>query len=328
MGEVLMKKILVTGSSVRPDLLQPLMDAGHEVVNPTGVLSENDLRDALSGVSAYLFGGDEFASGPALAGNPTLKHVAFLGVGYESFMDAPAITDAGVLITNTPGTLSNSVAEFTLTHLLNATRKFVPYAEAFARGVSGNEEKQHDLADMHVGLVGLGGIGTRVAEILRAGFGAKVSYFSRTRKLDTERALGLEYATLIDLVGAVDALIVMTPGNDSTRNLINLDVLAAAKPGLLLINTARESVVAPDALLNALKSGQVGYAGFDGFYDDDTPALEDLKAFIPERLAVTGHIASLTHEARDGMAIKAVQSILKILDTGHDEYVVNSTSGW
>lgn len=322
-----MTKILITGSSVRPDLLQPLVDAGHEVINPPGVLSESELRDALGGASAYLFGGDEFASGPAVAGNPTLKHIAFLGVGYESFMDTPAITEAGIHITNTPGTLSNSVAEFTITHLLNATRKFLPYAEAFARGLSGNEEKQHDLAKMHVGIVGLGGIGTRITEILRAGFGTKVSYYSRTRKMDNESSLGIDYAELSDLVGAVDALIVMTPGNDDTRHLINRDVLAAARPGLLLINTARESVVAPDALLNALRNGSVAYAGFDGFYDDDTPELADLKAFIPERLTVTGHIASLTHEARDGMAIKAVQSILNILATGNDQFIVNSAPG-
>ena len=322
-----MTKILVTGNSVRPELLQPLIDAGHEVATPPGVLSEEELRDSLSGASAYLFGGDEFASGPAVADNSTLKHVAFLGVGYESFMDAPAITGAGILITNTPGTLSNSVAEFTVMHLLNATRKFIPYAEAFAQGLSGNEEKQHDLADMHVGIVGLGGIGIRIAEILRVAFGTKISYYSRTRKPDAEQSLGLQYLTLSDLASVVDALIIMTPGNDKTRHLINRDVLAGVRPGLLLINTARESVVVPDALLDALRNGWVGYAGFDGFYDDDTPALADLKAFIPERLTVTGHIASLTHEARDGMAIKAVRSILNILNTGNDQYVVNPAPG-
>lgn len=317
------KKILVTGNSVRTDLLQPLREAGHVVVNPQGVLSEKELKRELSDTSAYLFGGDEFASRAAISSSETLKHIAFLGVGYESFMDVAAANERGILITNTPGTLMNSVAEFTIAHLLNSTRKLVAYANAFSMGQSGAEEKQHDLAAMHVGIVGLGAIGTRIAEILRRGFGSRVSYYSRTRKPHEEERLQLGFSSLADLASDVDALIVMTPGNENTRHLVSERILARAKPGLILINTAREEVVDPKALLSALKTGQVGYASFDGFYQDSGPQTKALKRFIPKQLTVTGHIASLTHEARDGMAIMAIRSILNILATGDDENIVN-----
>ena len=316
-------KILVTGSSVRADLLQPLLDAGYRIENPPGVLSEAELKSALADTSAYLFGGDEFASAEAFSETSTLKLIAFLGVGYESFIDTAAATERGILITNTPGTLTNSVAEFTVGHLLNATRKIVPYAIAFEAGQTGAEEKQHDLAAMHIGIVGLGAIGTRIAEILTLGFQARVSYFSRTRKPDAEAKYGLTYRTMDDLAAEIDALIVMTPGNDSTRHLIDADFCARIKPGLILVNTAREDVVAPQALLAGMNDGAIGYASFDGFYAQDEPLTAALKAHIPSRLTVTGHIASLTHEARDGMAIKAMQSILNILSRGTDEYVVN-----
>src|SRR3954454_23920541 len=110
-------KILVTGNSVRPELLQPLTEAGYKVENPTDLLSEQDLAAALEDADAYLFGGDEYASGTAIATAKDLKVVAFLGVGYESFMDATAIRSRGVRITNTPGTLTDSVAEFTIAQL-------------------------------------------------------------------------------------------------------------------------------------------------------------------------------------------------------------------
>jgi lactate dehydrogenase-like 2-hydroxyacid dehydrogenase len=152
-----------------------------------------------------------------------------------------------------------------------------------------------------------------------------VSYYSRTRKPHEEERIGLQYAALRDLFVSVDAVIVMTPGNESTHHLIDDQILSAARPGLILINTAREDIVSPAALLAALQSGTLGYTGFDGFYSDDAPHTTELKRFIPERLTVTGHIASLTHEARDGMAIKAVRSILNILETGADDYIVNGS---
>ena len=205
-------------------------------------------------------------------------------MGYESFIDVAAAKDLAIPITNTPGTLSNSVAEFTIGLTLSATRKLYFYASAFATGHSGKEEKQHDLANLHVGIIGLGGVGTRVAEILRNGFAAKVTYYSQTRKPSEESRLGISYAHLDSLFADVDLLIVMTPGNDETKGLINHALLSLAKPGLILINTARPEIVEPSALFEGLQNEKIAYAAYDGFYEN-IPNLElRLKTLIPKKL--------------------------------------------
>jgi glyoxylate reductase len=210
--------------------------------------------------------------------------------------------------------------------LLCATRRLYSYASAFAAAQSGQEEKQHEISALHVGIVGLGGIGTRIAEILRQGFGARVSYYSRTRKQAEEDRLGISFEPLEDLCQHVDVMIVMTPGNEESKGLIGEQQFNIAKPGLVIVNTARPEIVVPEALLEALQSGRVGYAAFDGFYDGPPEVVKHLKSLTPGRLMITGHVASLTHEARDGMAIKAVQSIMNMLTTGDDPCIVNRSA--
>ena len=316
-------KILVTGTSVRTGLLQPLIDAGFEVENPTHLLSESELKEYLKTSAGYLLGGDEFASKEALSTADILKVVAFLGMGYQSFVDVAAANEKGIPITNTPGTLSNSVAEFTVGLLLNSTRKLHKYATENAKGVTGQEEKQHDLSSLHVGIVGLGGIGTRIAEILRNGFNSKVSYFSRTRKENDEKRLNISYSPLEQLLTQVDVLILMTPNTPETTGMIGQAQINKMKKGAIIINTARPEIIDANALLAGLESGQIEYAALDGFYEAASSDGEKLKALVPQKLMVTGHIASLTHEARDGMAKLATSSIINLINTGSDKYVVN-----
>lgn len=317
------KKILITGTSVRSELLNPLVEAGYTVENPTHLLTEGELKDILKNASAYLLGGDELATRNVISAAKELKIIAFLGMGYQSFIDAAAAKEFGIAVTNTPGTLSNSVAEFTVGLLLSSTRRLFLYASEYAAGRTGGEEKQRDLPSLHVGIIGLGGIGTRIAEILRNGFGSKVSYYSRTRKPHEEQRLDVSYLPFEQLNKQVDVLVVMTPLSEETKGLIGQTQISSFKKGMILINTARAEIVDPAALLAGLETGQIGYAAFDGLYEKPNESMEKLKALIPAKLMVTGHIASLTHEARDGMAKKAVRSILNILKTGRDEYIVN-----
>jgi lactate dehydrogenase-like 2-hydroxyacid dehydrogenase len=315
-------KILVTGSSVEPRLLEPLAAAGLSVTNPTHLLTETELSTALSDAVGYLLGGDEVASAPALANAKQLRVIAFLGVGYQSFIDVMAATSHGIRVTNTPGTLTDSVAEFTVGQLVNLRRQLTHYSNLYRAGRSGSEEKQSDLRNHSIGILGLGAIGTRIAEILKFGFGSDVVYYSRTRKPHEEARLGIRYEELQAVVNHVEALIVMTPGDESTHHLLNSSILDSSHPGMLLINTARPNIVDPEALRSALRSGAISRAAFDGFYDEPV-ASELIKEFDEARLIVTGHIASLTDDARDAMARMSVRSILNVLETGTDAHVVN-----
>ena len=315
-------KVLVTGTSVAPHLLAPLEDAGLEVVNPTHLLSEDELATELADSVAYLLGGDEYASEKAIKNASELKIIAFLGVGYEAFIDVASAAKHGLAITNPPGTLTNSVAEFTIGHLLNTRRQLTAYINGYRAGKRQFEVKQKDIAGHRIGIVGLGVIGTRIAELLTIGFKADVSYFSRTRKFDEESRLGISYLTLDDLASSVDALIVMVPGNDSTRRLISTDVVDKFQQKTLLINTARPEVVDVAALKLGLQSGKIATAAFDPFYEGSVgDSLID--TYGDDRLLVTGHIASLTDDARDGMATMAVASIINVVKTGADSHIIN-----
>jgi lactate dehydrogenase-like 2-hydroxyacid dehydrogenase len=319
------QKVLVTGTSVADKFLSMLRDAGLEVSNPTHLLKESELRSELSDSVAYLLGGDEFASDTALSDAHALKIIAFLGVGYESFVDVAAATRRGIPVTNTPGVLTDSVAEFTVGQLLNARRRLTQYCNAYRRGEQGTETKQYQLAGHRIGIVGLGAIGTRIAEILRRGFQADISYFSRTQKPHEEERLGITMMPLRELASSCDAIVVMTPGNESTRGLIDSSVLGEMRPDALLINTARPDIVDASALKNGLGSNQPSIAVFDNFYEGDV-GKELLSLYGEDRLLVTGHIGSLTHDARDAMATKTINSILNILSAGADENIVNDVN--
>lgn len=189
-------------------------------------------------------------------------------------------------------------------------------------GKVGEEEKQHDLSDLHVGILGLGGIGTRIAEILRRGFGSQVSYFSRTRKPAVEEALGISFVEIPLLLESVNVLVLMTPSTPETTGLIGIDEVKKMKPGVIVINTARPEIMTVESLRYGLESGIISYAAFDGFYEDSED-VSFIKGLSPEKIMITGHIGSLTHEARDGMAKKAVRSIINVVKNGTDENIVN-----
>src|SRR6185437_14978700 len=158
------------------------------------------------------------------------------------------------------------------------------YASNYAAGLSGSEEKQHDLSALHIGIVGLGGVGTRIAEILRNGFGSKVSYFSRTRKTSVENSLGISFLTLDQLVAEIDVLVVMTPGNEETKGLIGQSQVSRFRNGAVVVNTARADIVDPVSLLAGIDGGQIGYAAFDGFYEEPPELVQKLKALMPSKL--------------------------------------------
>lgn len=322
-------RILVTGESVADRFLAQLKDAGFEISNPTGSfppakLDEEALTKELKDCVAYLVGGDEWASKEAMSAAKKLKVIAFLGVGYQSFVDAEAAQELGIPVTNTPGTLANSVAEFTIGHLINARRRIGDYAESFKTGSDLPQEKQSDIFGHKIGIIGLGSIGTRIAEILTGGFNAHVSYYSRTRKADLEKSLGLTYMSNSELVSKTESLIIMTPHTDETTGMVDDELINARPqdlPGLHLINTAKAEVADPGALLRGLESGRLESVAMDGFYHDANSDTDKLRSH--PRVTVTPHIASLTHDARDAMSQMSVDSILRVLSGENDPNTVN-----
>ncbi|MEU6413034.1 D-isomer specific 2-hydroxyacid dehydrogenase family protein [Microbispora sp. NPDC046933] len=315
----------MTGAGIGAALLEPLARQGLTVRRPASPLNEDQLVCELRGAVAYLHGGEERATARALhKARKTLKVVAFLGVGYENFVDVAAADRLGIAVTNTPGAATDAVATFTVAQIVNANLNLPRHLGARVPGWQGSDELPHELAARSVGIIGMGANGRRIAEILRRGFGVRVSYYSRTRKPDAERDLGISYLPLLDLAAGSDILVVMVPETGETRSMIDSSVIDRMPEGAILVNTARPAIVSPGALYTGLEKGRVGMAVFDGFYGHECEEAAELRRDFRERLLITGHIASHTAEAMDRMVRQAVRSIENVLTYGSDEHEVGS----
>ena len=242
----------------------------------------------------------------------SLQVVANFGVGYDN-IDLDAARARGVRVTNTPGVLKDATAELAVALMLAAARRI---AEADATVRSGawarsgaNELIGRELAGATVGLVGLGRIGRRVAELLR-GFEVRLLVTSRSSSAPP----GTERLELLDLLAASDFVSLHVPLTAETRHLIDADALAAMKPGAILVNTSRGGVVDTVALIDALASGRLGAAGLD-VYEDEPHVPPELRA-LPNTVLLP-HVGSATGTTRDAMARLCAENVIAVLD-GHD----------
>ena len=320
-------KVLVTGESIAKKFLDQLSDAGFDVHNPTHLLGEEELAHELKDSSAYLIGGDEFASAATLKDADKLKVIAFLGMDYAAFVDGPVATAKGIPITNTPGTLTQSMVEFTLGQMIDISRHITAANNTRRSPGSYAPVKTHDLASSTIGIVGLGAIGEGLARLLRPGFGAKVNYFSRTRKTHVEDEIGIKYVELDGLLETSDFVVILVSQNDQTVGMIGEREISLMKPGSYLINTSRPAIVDAKALSAALKSDKIAGATMDMYFVEPLPEITNDPYEILElpdtNLILTPHIGSMTHEARDAMSQKSVDSIINIYNGRPDPHIVN-----
>ena len=227
---------------------------------------------------------------------PRLQIVASLGVGYDN-VDAAAAAARGVVVTNTPGVLDDEVADLTI-GLLLATVRRIPQADRFVREgrwQAGAFPLSPTLRGRRIGIAGLGNIGKAIARRLE-GFGVAIAYHGRSR----QAGVGYDYhPTILSLAEAVDTLIVIVPGGDDTRHLIDARVLDALGPQGVLVNVSRGSVVDEPALVEALADGRILAAGLDVFADEPhVPAA----LLAMENVVLLPHVGSATRHTRAAMA--------------------------
>ncbi len=242
----------------------------------------------------------------------SLKIVANFAVGYDN-VDVGACRARGIVVTNTPDVLTNATAELAVALMLAAARR-IGEGERLLRGGSWTgwdpaELLGRELSGATVGIVGLGRIGLRVAELLR-GFETRTLYASRSSKPEAEARLGLQRATLDELVARSDFVTLHAPSTPETRHLVDADLLARFKRGAILVNTSRGPLVDAKALAAALREGHLAAAGLDVF--EHEPVVE------PELLALDNvvllpHIGSATSKARDGMARLVAENVIAVL---------------
>jgi glyoxylate reductase len=229
---------------------------------------------------------------------PDLRLVANYGVGYDT-VDVAACRERGIAVTNTPGVLDAAVADLTLALIL-ACRRHLVESDRFVRekrwrrGWARPELLGHDLAGSTLGLVGMGRIGSEVAQRAEA-FGMRVVHHRRSD--------GLPLDGLLRTSDVVSLHVPLTP---ETQGLVSRERLALLQDGATLINTARGAIVDEEALVAELVSGRIS-AGLDVFADE--PRVPEPLLDLPN-VVLTPHIASATAETRAAMTRVLVDNVL------------------
>ena len=242
-----------------------------------------------------------------------LKVIANYAVGYNN-IDLKAAAERNIIVTNTPGVLTEAVAEHTVGLILALTKRIVE-ADRFTRAMK-YQGFDSDLlvgTEIHgkmLGIVGHGRIGCRVGEVLQKAFGMKVLYYDVKRDMEAELKCGIAYASLGELLSQADVVSIHVPLLSSTHHLISEKELQQMKPTSFLINSSRGSIVDEQALVKALQAKHIQGAALDVFEEEPkiTSGLTEL-----ENVVLTPHIASATKEAREAMAVLASQNIVAVL---------------
>jgi lactate dehydrogenase-like 2-hydroxyacid dehydrogenase len=242
-----------------------------------------------------------------MASLTNLKLISSNGVGYDA-IDADTAARRGIYVTHTPNVLNAEVATTAVLLMLACYRELLrddAYVRSGTWNTEGNPPLTRSADNQTVGILGLGRIGHEIAKKL-APWNAKILYHSRTKKDVTYTY----YDNLTAMALDCDVLICITPGGPSTHKTVNKEVLEALGPNGTLINVSRGSVVDETALIEALQSGALGWAGLDVFEaEPNVPqALRDLSNTV-----LLPHVGSATVETRAAMGALTVDNLLQHL---------------
>ncbi|MEK7247343.1 MAG: D-glycerate dehydrogenase [Chloroflexota bacterium] len=285
--------------------------------------SPEEFRDRAASCDAILTLLTDKIDEALLDAAPSLLIVSNMATGFDN-VDVAAAARRNVLVTRTPGVLSETTADFAFALILAAARRVVEgdcYAHDGSWRTWGPETLLgHDVYGATLGIVGMGGIGMEVAKRAR-GFGMRILYTSRTRKLDVERDFGAEFRSLEDLLRESDFVTLHAPLTDETRQMINERTLRLMKPTAVLINTGRGPLIDQAALYVALKEGVIAGAALDVTDPEPMPKFDPLLT-LPN-VIVTPHIASASVATRSRMGMLAAENLLAALRGEVPEHAVN-----
>ncbi len=268
------------------------------------------LLKGLAGASAVLIRSATIIDAEAIAAGKQLKVIARAGVGLDN-VDIKTATEAGVMVVNAPTSNVVSAAELAIGHLL-ALARHIPDANHSAKAGEWLRSKFTgvELYEKTIGIVGLGRIGTLVAQRL-AGFGAELVAYDPYVTPARAQQLGVTMLTLDELMSSSDFVTIHIPKTPETTGLIGTDQFAIAKPTLRIVNASRGGIIDEDALYAALKSGRIAGAGLDVFVHEpptDSPLL------ALDNIVLTPHLGASTDEAQEKAGVSVARSVRLALD--------------
>ncbi|MGB9369651.1 MAG: hydroxyacid dehydrogenase [Xanthobacteraceae bacterium] len=295
---------------------------------------ENDSSDdvaapVLAGAHAFQIGSarDELAKKyhadrDLLRRTQSLLIVSTNGAGYDT-VNLHACTDAGVLVVNQAGGNKEAVAEHALAMMLSLTKKIMESDRAMRREKDLNRTLYigHDLRYKTVGIVGLGNVGKRLAELCRGLFSMPVLAYDPYVSAEVMKANGAEKVELDALMRQADFISINCPLTDETRGMVGAKQYALMKPGAYFVTTARGSIHDEKALEEALRGKKIAGAGLDVWEKEPPPLEHPLLQF--DNVIVTPHTAGVTREARENMGRFAAEQMIAALDGKPVERVLN-----
>ncbi len=327
-------RVLVTARAfwVNGQAAEALMQAaGCEVRRSAhaGPLPEAELIAELQECDGVVGSSDPY-NGRVFAACPQLKIVARCGVGIDS-VDMKAATEAGIVATNTPGAMSEGVADFTWALMLGVARK-IPAGDAIMRSGGWDELPGVLVYGKTLGLVGLGRIGAAVAR-RASGFRMRVQVYdpllqaavaagAPEAKANLDGLEGaLEFVDLETLLAQSDFVSIHAPATQETRGMFNSARFAQMKPTAYLINTARGALIHEADLLAALESGQIAGAALDVYTQEPPPADHPLRR--APNCVLAPHNAFNAVESTREMSRQSAQSVVDLLQGRTPEFVCN-----
>ncbi|ODU19929.1 MAG: D-glycerate dehydrogenase [Sphingomonas sp. SCN 67-18] len=260
---------------------------------------------------------DELDGALIASAGPQLKLIASYGNGVDH-IDLKAARARGIIVTNTPGVLTEDTADMAMALILSVPRRLAEGEKLVRaggwRGWSPTGMLGHRITGKRLGIVGMGRIGQAIA--LRArGFGLSIHYHNRKRLPDiVEKAVDASWWPELDaMLGSVDFLSINCPGNAETHHLIDARRLALLRPDVFLINVARGGIVEEAALVDALEAGRIAGAGLDVY--EHEPAISARLLPLPN-VVLLPHMGSATFEGRAATGDKVIANIRAWAD-GH-----------
>jgi glyoxylate reductase len=284
-----------------PAIAREILAGEFDVVeHPTEIdRSEDDLITLLSEGDAAITLLSDRLTRRVLAANPNLRIVANYAVGYNN-IDVEAARELGIVVTNTPGVLTEATADLTMALILAVMRRLVEGDSEVRRTGQCVWEPLHllgtSLQGKRLGILGMGRIGSAVAQ-RAAAFGMEVIGVRRGESPD-------------ELLATSDVVSIHVPLTAETHHLIDAAALTRMKRGAFLINTARGRIVDENALCDALEQGHLGGAGLDVF--EHEPDVNPRLLAMPH-VVIPPHIGSATHETRSAMARIAATDVRRFL---------------
>jgi lactate dehydrogenase-like 2-hydroxyacid dehydrogenase len=297
-----------------PDAVERVLAERFDVLFnvPDIAMDAGALADALRSFDAVLpTVSDRFPAALFDGDGIRTKILGNFGVGYNH-IDIAAAKARGILVTNTPGVLTDCTADIAMSLLLSVARRAGEGERQVRSGQWTGWRPTHmtgtKVTGKTLGIIGFGRIGKAMAKRCHFGFDMDVVFYNRSTIDPAEAARygARQLETVEDVLAAADVISLHCPGGGENRHLINAQRLAVMKPGAYLINTARGDVVDEAALIEALETGTIRAAGLDVF-EAEPNVPERLRAL--ENVVLLPHLGSATEETRTAMGMKVVENI-------------------